>query len=1093
MNTQRNPIPTTGRPSDAVRRRWLPAVCLVVCLLGGLVWYAQATSRQQPGFRNLSGPGPGFFSLRRESNLSVLGDRFAEALEQEQAARERIEYIANEEAQFEAECQSLGRLADLSRANGDCAAATGFRIQLVNHLAGDAKPGSRHARTLQQAIIDDLASRNPDESQVRHFARAAQLELQARLHDYFEQPCEAIDKFAQATQIYNSLFGKDNLLAALVAPRWIELRLRCYGIKDANTEIDAVESVLKQHVGSDHRCVLELHHQRATACEVLGQARQASQIYLDFFEQARGVLDDDDPSMTHALIMLGFALSRDGKFVDASDCYDRAEAQAKTSSPSTEFDLANVNFFRMDLHMQKGTLGEAITLGTETIAGLERRIRSAETNIGSGPSRESMNRLLAGLLQRTAKCIHYTPLNKEDADRRETFLAKKNRSLDQLIRAQEILERLNLTRTLRYVWVMRDRCEHCYMESGKGFFDADLQQAREFAETGISVYQGLTVHGNGYQMPRLLNQLGTVVRDLESPAAAMKYFRQAVDCAQDNSLGNSMLAMSLRNMAVTHHQLEQSDQAVDCLVRMIDLNSSTFFPALLEHDESEALWLTDQFRRSLYDLFEAIDVENPDHVATAFEYLSRVKGMVSRSISTRSNILNNRGFEDLQREYRKVTREITAASFGAPDTAPRQELTARKRDLVAQVRDYVSKTDAEFETRAIGQLGTLLPDGTALVECFWQLKSGGLVDTRKFFVFVVRNTDQQTRLSIVNLGPASPIDELVRRLYPNDQTDPELPGTDQTRGTGAGLTHRDLTVPKKMLKELVWDKIEGSLGGCHTVLFCGDGSLNRVAWCDLPGSRPDRMLMDEYQISHLSNTRDVIDLLSPEELSHIGDAASHTGDVAFFGGMDFGKPSTGSPPRFPPLPHTLAEIRQTRAYFPQDRITVLSGREASKTGVVEILEQARIAYFATHGVLLEELSTPHPFSRCALILSNANSATGRIGDACLSGEEIAAMDLRNLELVILSACSSAAGVAVEGEGISGLQKAFRLAGARSCLASLWKVRDSDAREFMSFFSNNLFEKRMSRAESMRRAQQQMRDAGYAPESWANWRLMGDWR
>lgn len=91
------------------------------------------------------------------------------------------------------------------------------------------------------------------------------------------------------------------------------------------------------------------------------------------------------------------------------------------------------------------------------------------------------------------------------------------------------------------------------------------------------------------------------------------------------------------------------------------------------------------------------------------------------------------------------------------------------------------------------------------------------------------------------------------------------------------------------------------------------------------------------------------------------------------------------------------------------------------------------------------------------------------------------MDLRNTELVVMSACETGLGKVAGGEGVFGLQRAFGLAGARSTIASLWKVDDDATRALMTEFYRNLWERKLGKLESLRQAQLAM-IYGYEPKA-----------
>ncbi len=133
-------------------------------------------------------------------------------------------------------------------------------------------------------------------------------------------------------------------------------------------------------------------------------------------------------------------------------------------------------------------------------------------------------------------------------------------------------------------------------------------------------------------------------------------------------------------------------------------------------------------------------------------------------------------------------------------------------------------------------------------------------------------------------------------------------------------------------------------------------------------------------------------------------------------------------------------------------------------------------------------------------------------DGILTALEVAQLNLADVELATLSACETGLGETAGGEGLLGLQRAFQTAGARSVVASLWKLGDEAARQLMIDFYDNLWTKKMSKAEALRQAQLTMlrdgikrgikrvdreqdadADDRLGPAYWAAFELSGDWR
>lgn len=102
-----------------------------------------------------------------------------------------------------------------------------------------------------------------------------------------------------------------------------------------------------------------------------------------------------------------------------------------------------------------------------------------------------------------------------------------------------------------------------------------------------------------------------------------------------------------------------------------------------------------------------------------------------------------------------------------------------------------------------------------------------------------------------------------------------------------------------------------------------------------------------------------------------------------------------------------------------------------------------------------------PLLRCGLALSSANASVGgsvaerAAGEGLLWATEVLELDLRTTDLVVLSACHTGLGELELGNGAAGLRRAFRLAGARSVISSMWAVADDAAQELMGYLYDRL--------------------------------------
>ena len=168
---------------------------------------------------------------------------------------------------------------------------------------------------------------------------------------------------------------------------------------------------------------------------------------------------------------------------------------------------------------------------------------------------------------------------------------------------------------------------------------------------------------------------------------------------------------------------------------------------------------------------------------------------------------------------------------------------------------------------------------------------------------------------------------------------------------------------------------------------------------------------------------------------------------------------------------------------------VKSGFDASRT-VLEKTDFSKytVLHFATHG----RFNQKHP-EQSGFYLATVD-ANGHDQDGFITMEDV--YNLRvPVALVVLSACRTALGDEVRGEGLIGLTRGFMHAGASSVVASLWKVDDEATSELMKYFYTNMLKKGMRPAAALREAQNTLRQnpLWQSPHYWAAFTLQGEFK
>jgi CHAT domain-containing protein/Flp pilus assembly protein TadD len=189
-----------------------------------------------------------------------------------------------------------------------------------------------------------------------------------------------------------------------------------------------------------------------------------------------------------------------------------------------------------------------------------------------------------------------------------------------------------------------------------------------------------------------------------------------------------------------------------------------------------------------------------------------------------------------------------------------------------------------------------------------------------------------------------------------------------------------------------------------------------------------------------------------------------------------------------PLPATRREVNEiVQLYAPRSRAYL--GSEATEERAKSIGRGVPLIHFACHALVNERFPLDS-----ALAFTIPEHPIEDQDNGLLQAWEIFEKVRIDADLVTLSACESGLGQEMGGEGLIGLTRAFQYAGARSVLASLWKVEDRATGELMKHFYVYLNEGK-SKDEALRQAQIDLvHSASYSqPRDWAAFQINGDWK
>jgi CHAT domain-containing protein len=346
-------------------------------------------------------------------------------------------------------------------------------------------------------------------------------------------------------------------------------------------------------------------------------------------------------------------------------------------------------------------------------------------------------------------------------------------------------------------------------------------------------------------------------------------------------------------------------------------------------------------------------------------------------------------------------------------------------------------------------------------------------DARSFVWAVTRTTFQA-----FELPKRSVLDGMARDAYD------EIASTEKTGSALQELSHALLGPVENLL-------------GTKKLVIVASGALEYVPFAALPApSSPDEPLVAGHQIVNLPSASTIafirrdrgIGRRAPKTLAMFADPVFSADDPRVSGEhTTAAKPVDAS--RFDRLPFTRKEALDIlNLVGPEERLSALDFDASRSTVTKPGLNQYRFVHIASHGLL----NSLHP-ELSGVVLSMVDRS-GHPQDGFLQTTDVYNLSL-NADLVVLSACQTALGTEVKGEGLVGLARAFMYAGTPRVVASLWTVPDVSTSQLMMRFYRGMLVENLPPAEALRQAQVSIwkEHRWSRPYYWAAFALQGEWR
>ncbi|WP_418992907.1 tetratricopeptide repeat protein [Alistipes sp.] len=647
---------------------------------------------------------------------------------------------------------------------------------------------------------------------------------------------------------------------------------------------------------------------------------------------------------------------------------------------------------------------------------------------------------------------------------------------------------------------------------------------------------------NHRQYANLLNNAGSMYNETQNPQQGEALLRRALEICEKNSLQTtSLYASALNNLAYNHALRGETQQATNLYERsaaaygrLLGPHHPSYLTAC--NNIAQTAFAAGDYKRAR-ECMESVFEATRANMRSDFAFLTgreragywhqqqttignvfalgagEVDGGTAKLIYDAS-LLNKGLLLTTSLELERIVREAND-----PELTARFEelgrLHARLARLRAAAEERVSDGAAGGTVAAADSLQQMI----ASLERAMQARSQAYGDYTAHTVLgwqQVRDRlgPDDTAVEIVSYGYVTDTlyDAVVLRKGWKAPRHVRLFSKDELRDRGISTADMRLYDDPALLTARLWKPLEPYLSANGSVYFAPSGELYNVGIEYLPLDDSVR-IGDRYDLVRLSSTRELV-RRSPAPAKR---------SAALFGGLNYNTPvdemelyaaasgTRGSGDRFRTpgtrgtvwsyLGGTRREVEQIerplteRGYATalitgdegvEERFKALTG---SRTGLIHI---------ATHGFYLpaerpaaaggrpEPEEEQRALRRAGLLFAGANNAwlgrarlSDEIDDGILTAAEIAQLDLRGADLVVLSACQTGLGE-VTGEGVFGLQRAFKKAGVQTLVMSLWEVSDQATSTMMTAFYERLGQG-LSKREAFRAAQQAVREQSFLKE------------
>jgi len=924
---------------------------------------------------------------------------------------------------------------------------------------------------------------------------------------------ESMGRYAEAEALYQDTFL--NIMFPLDSDETRSIRAYQLGVKPVST----VSILYKNH--REYRKYL---YGLAKLYYSMGRYAEAESLYMEGIQITVSVLGINHPDYGIMLNRLANLYESIGRYAEAEPLYKEAlhikELALGKDHPDYAVSLSNL----ANLYRSMGRYAEAEPIYKEAL-------RNEELTLGKDhPDYGVLINRLATLYEHMGRYAEAEPLYQEALHIKALALGKDHPSYGTSLNNLAVLYE-SMGRYAEAEPLYREALQNKASALGKDHPSyatslnnlADLYQSMgRYAEAEALYKEALQITeialGNDHpDYGKYLNGLANLFKLMGRYTEAEPLYQEALKILKI-TLGDTHpdYGKVLNNLADLYYSMERYDKAEPLLIQAQDIyiyQLKNIIPSL-SVNEKEQYFNTIKYNfEYFYSFALQREINNPAITARVYENILLLKSMLLQSsLDMRQNILQSEDSALLQAYDGWIAIKNQLSKLYALPIKERFVSTDSLESLANDLEKQLNRRASVFREQVQWEdVKKSLGENEAAIEfiSFDYYNGKEWTDSTLYAALVLRAEDEYPHM--IELFEEKQLQQL---LVKSTTSDAGFIG-DLYAARGVGVVNAGQTFKGDSLYQLIWQPFDSLLDGVQTVYLSPSGLLHQIAFVALPTPEKGQLLMDRYQLNQLSSTR----LLVQENISPSNRPLS----IALFGGINYDTSellavadslkNQSHPLAF--LPGTKEEVNNIAQKFTEQGIStqLFSGSAALEEQFKQLGAgtSPTILHIATHGFFFPDVKdtlqrnelltsfneqqqqvyriTDDPLRRAGLLMAGANHAwlggtiPQGLEDGILTAYEISSLNLSNTKLVVLSGSETGLGQIQGSEGVYGLQRAFKMAGVKYLIMSLWNVPDTETQEMMELFYQYYLQDQLSIREAFRKTQQQMREK-YDPYFWA---------